>query len=95
LRKLRKIFAKPIDVILIDEKNFYENLKPGTVISGLIIGYKKIYDEIKIEKLINELAMEIAEIDYEIYKGKRKIDLSSISKVKMKIEKARNRKFFI
>lgn len=74
-----------------DEKSFYDNLEPGTVISGLVIGYKKIYDEMKIDKLINELAMKIAEMDYRIYKRNKEINLSSISKVKMKVGKAKNK----
>ena len=86
-KDLRKILKKPTDVIVMDKEMLYENMEPGTLLSGLVIGYKKIYDNINFDYLINDLIRKLAEIDYKLFKNSKEINLSSISRVKLKNKK--------
>jgi len=79
--RLRRTSRKSYDVILMDEKSFYENLQPGTVLSGLILGYKVLYDELGIDKAVSKLMKLLASTDYKYFKG-RWIDLSTLAKAK-------------
>ena len=83
-KELRKILKKPVDIIVMDEEIFHENIEPGTVLSGFVIGYKKIYDDIGFDYFINNLIEKLAEIDYEFFKNSKEVNLSSISRVKLR-----------
>ena len=83
-KELRKILKKPVDIIVMDEEIFHENIEPGTVLSGFVIGYKKIYDNIGFDYFINNLIEKLAEIDYEFFKNFKEVNLSSISRVKLR-----------
>ncbi len=87
LKNLKDFQAKTlIDIIVLDEESFKENLEPGGLASGLVAGYKILYDEIRIESFIYEAAKKIANEKYVILKNRKKIDLSTIAKLKLKAD---------
>lgn len=82
---LRKKSILPIDVTVFDTKILEENLVPGTFLSGLVLGYDILYDEINFEEIINELFIKIAQLDDYIYiKNRKKWNLSNIAKARIK-----------
>ena len=86
--QLIKELKLPFEINVLDLDNFFENLKPGTFISGLVLGYKIIYDKIGIEYYIKKLCQELAnEIEYEFIKHGKRYRLGIFAKVLL------NRKF--
>lgn len=84
LKNLKNLRAEtPLDIIVLDEESFKENLEPGGLASGLVAGCRILYDEIGIEQFIYEAAKKIANEKYVIFKNRRKIDLSIIAKLKL------------
>ena len=79
---LIKELQMPFEVVVLDFNNFIENLKEGTFISGLVLGYKILYDEISIEKYIKELCKKLIEnLDYEFIKHGKRYRLSIFAKI--------------
>lgn len=85
IKALKNTIKKNLDVIVLDENSLLENIEPGAVASGLIAGYKVIYDEINIENLIIGIAKRIAFEKYIIQKSGKKINLSAIAKARIKL----------
>lgn len=81
------IVNKPIDVIVFDVESFKENLEPGALASGLIVGFKVLFNEIYVEELITKALEKIALGQYIVLKKDRKLNLSAIAKAKLKIKK--------
>lgn len=77
---------KAIDVTVFDVESFKENLEPGALASGLIAGFKTLFNEICVEKLIAEALEKIAVEHYVILKKNRKLNLSAIAKAKLKVK---------
>jgi hypothetical protein len=77
---------KPFDIIVLDIETLYENAKPGGIVSGLIIGYRTIYDDVGIGVIVNKLIKEITESEkeYVVIKGNKRINLSLLAKIKRK-----------
>jgi len=83
-RKLRKLFRKNIDIQVFDIESFEENLIAGTFLTGLVLGYKIIYDTIGVEEKIREFIKEIGKEDKYVFIKKRKWNLAAIAKTKSK-----------
>lgn len=81
LRELRREIRKPIDIVVLDLDSLRENLAVGTFLSGLVIGYRVIYDSIGIDKMLGELFKELAGDNY-IYTKKRRWNLSAIARTR-------------
>jgi len=81
--RLRKAAGRVFDVLLFDEESFYENLQPGTVLSGLVMGFKALYDEIGVSRAVEELVKLLAGSDYKYCKGRRCVDLSAVARAKI------------
>jgi len=87
-KTLKKVMPKTsFDVVIFDIESFKENLEPGTIASGLIYGYKILYDELGLEKLLVPLIEKIAhtETEYVVQKNGRRINLSAFSRVKLRL----------
>ena len=84
-KTLSKFIRKPLDVHIFDLDTFVENLKPGTFLCGLALGYKIIYDEIGIDKYIKRLFKEMSRHeDYILYRGGKKYMLGLMASIKSK-----------
>lgn len=82
-RALRSLARKPVDVLVFDVETLRENLEPGGVASGLVLGYKALLDELGLEGLVAEAARRVAGEDVVIVKRGRRINLSAIARVKL------------
>lgn len=83
-RSLRRVICnKIIDVTVFDVEMFRENLEPGGLASGLVIGYVIIWDELNIPKLVREVAEKMARDNIVLVKSGKKLNLSAISKAKI------------
>lgn len=90
-RALRTVESKtPFDVIIFDGDSFRENLEPGTLASGLIAGYRIVYDELGLEKLIEPLIEKIARGEYIVQKNGRRINLSALARARLRLLYARS-----
>lgn len=87
LRSLKQVkLGKPIDVLVLDVEMFKENAKPGGVVSGIILGYKPLYDELGLSNIVKKIINEVSEEkDYVIIKKNRKTNIYLIAKSKKKI----------
>lgn len=80
-RNVKALCRKPVDVIVFDIDMLKENAEPGGIVSGLVIGYKILYDDIGMQKIVEGVADKISrEESYIIIKNNRRIDLSAIAK---------------
>lgn len=86
-KALKNIIKKTLDITILDEDSLKENLEPGAFASGLIAGYKILYDEIGLDEMIMKTAEKIALGEYIIQKDGKRINLSAIAKVRLKLEK--------
>ena len=82
-KSLMRELRKQVDILVFDEESFKENLKPGTVLSGLILGHKILYDKIGVSRELVKLFNELAKENY-VYIKRRTWNLSKIAKVKTK-----------
>ncbi|MEM0481269.1 MAG: hypothetical protein QXM16_00030 [Nitrososphaerota archaeon] len=90
-RALRTVESTtPFDVIIFDGDSFRENLEPGTLASGLIAGYRVVYDELGLEKLIEPLIEKIARGEYIVQKNGRRINLSALARARLRLLYARS-----
>jgi hypothetical protein len=61
LKNLKNLRTEtPLDIIVLDEESFKENLEPGGIASGLVAGCRILYDEMGTEQFIYEAAKKIA-----------------------------------
>jgi len=81
--RLRRAAGRVFDVLLFDEESFRENLQPGTVLSGLVMGFKALHDEIGVNKAVEELAKHLAGNGYKYCKVGRCVDLSALARAKI------------
>ena len=80
-RNVKALCRKPVDVIVFDIDMLKENAEPGGIVSGLVIGYKILYDDIGMQKIVEGVVDKISrEESYIIIKNNRRIDLSAIAK---------------
>ncbi len=92
-RALRTTQSKILfDIIVFDDESFRENLEPGALASGLIAGYRIIYDELGLEKLLNGLVEKIACGEYIVQKSGRRINLSALARAKLRLSHAKSGK---
>jgi len=87
--RLRRALGKPFDVVLLDTESLRENAQPGTVVSGLALGFKVLYDAVGFSKLVEEMLRSLTTTDYRYFKEGRWIDLSIAARVKMKLDALR------
>jgi len=87
--RLRRALGKLFDVILLDTESLRENAQPGTVLSGLALGFKVLYDVIGFSKLVEEMLKNLSASDYKYFKEGRWIDLSTAARIKMKLNALR------
>jgi len=81
---LRSALAIPVDIIVFDLDSLKENLRPGTVLSGLVLGFRVLYDAVGFTRYFKELVKGLAQDDYVLYK-KRSLRLSRLAKVMLKL----------
>ncbi|MEM0317357.1 MAG: hypothetical protein QXO97_05150 [Candidatus Nezhaarchaeales archaeon] len=83
-RALRDVSRfKPIDVVVLDLEMLRENMKPGTMLSGLVCGYKVLYDEIGLPTLIEDLVKALALEDVVLIKRGRRLSISAHARAKL------------
>jgi len=74
----------PADVVVLDVEGARENTAPGALLSGLVAGYRVLYDDgVCFDCLAAEAASRLAETDYEYWKGGRRWRLSAIARVSL------------
>lgn len=84
-RSLRDVeVRKPIDIVVLDVRSLEENIKPGALASGLILGFRKIHDEIGVEELVWRAIEEAAEEDFAILKAGKRLNVSLLARAKLK-----------
>lgn len=84
-------YSKIFDVHVFDLENFKKNLESGTFISGIAIGYKIIFDKIGLEKILVENFEKLKKLNYEIFVGNRKVNLSKFAEIRSSIIKRKYR----
>lgn len=89
-KRLRPIYMnKPVDIVVMDTDMLKDNARAGTVVAGLIAGYRSLYDEINIENIVEKLLEEVAEAgEYIVFKNGKRLNLGSIAKAKKASHKA-------
>jgi len=87
-RSLRGALPRPADVTVLDVESLGENLEPGLVGSGLAAGYKVVYDELGVEGLVRGALEKLAEQDYVVVKGGRRLNLSAVARAKLAMSRA-------
>jgi len=73
-----------IDLHIFDTTSFNENLAVGTFMTGLVLGYKILKDNIGVKKKIPEFIRELSREEKYFYIKKRKWNLAAIAKTKSK-----------
>lgn len=73
---------KPIDATVLDVESFKENLEPGAFASGLVAGFKLIYDELGVGEMIKETIEKTSKEQIIIIKRGRRLNLSLIARLK-------------
>jgi hypothetical protein len=69
------------DVSVLDVPSLEENAAPGGFLSGLVLGYRVICDEVGLDELVLRVAGELARLDtYEVREGGRRVDLSAVAR---------------
>ena len=83
-RLLRPLYMyKPVDIVVMDVEMLKDNAEAGTLLSGLVLGYKILYDEICVKNTIEKILEDVAKTEeYIVFKNGRKLNLSSIAKAK-------------
>jgi predicted nucleotidyltransferase len=89
--KLKRLLEKAIpgtifDVHVFDREGFRENLKPGTVLSGLALGYRVIYGGEKVEPLIIEFLKQLSKEKYILHNRYGTWNLSLHAKILYKLK---------
>ncbi len=70
------------DVIFLTLEDFLDNLKPGTFLSGLALGYKILYDKILIDKYIKKFMEELSKEYYAIVKNGERYLLNKFAMIR-------------
>ena len=86
-RSLHRELRRAVDVVVLDLESFRENLAVGTFLSGLVLGYRVLYDAIGVDKLLEELFSKLADEDYVYVKGRR-WNLSAVARAKLRWRRA-------
>lgn len=69
------------EVSVLDVASLRENAAPGGFLSGLVLGYRVICDEVGLDELVLRVARELAKLGgYELRKGGRRVDLSAVAR---------------
>lgn len=85
---------KPVDVVVLDVGALEENARPGGIVSGLIAGYRVLYDEIGVPAIVERAVREAsAEDGYTVIKGGRRLSLSALAKVRRGLHDRRGNAF--
>jgi len=82
-RRLRREVSRPIDIVVLDLDSFRENLAAGSFLSGLVIGYRAVYDAVGVSEMLRELFRELAEDSY-VYVKRRRWNLSAIARARLR-----------
>ena len=88
-QELLKLFNYKLipDVHIFSINDFLENLKIGTFLTGLVLGYKIIYDIYGIEKYIRDFIVKLSTENREVILVNRhgKFNLVSFAKIKARL----------
>lgn len=73
--------GKPFDVVVLDVEMLKENMVVGSFLTGLVLGYRVVYDEIGFDDLVKNLIRDLTKNadDYVLIKRGRKINLKAIA----------------
>lgn len=93
IKALKRLHPRALfDVLVFDEVSFKENLRPGAVLSGLVIGYEIIYDELGLNNLVEDLVRDVARGEYIVQKGERRINLSALARARLRTLRPEHRR---
>ncbi|MDJ0268989.1 MAG: hypothetical protein NXY59_00265 [Aigarchaeota archaeon] len=56
--------SRAFDVHVMDVRQFQDNLKPGTFLSGLVLGYRVLYDRIGFKGYVEKLFQRLVDENY-------------------------------
>ncbi len=73
-----------VDLHIFDTTSFNENLTVGTFLTGLVLGYKILKDNIGVKEKIQKFIRELSREEKCFYIKKRKWNLAAIAKTKSK-----------
>jgi predicted nucleotidyltransferase len=73
--------GKPFDVVVLDVEMLKENMVVGSFLTGLVLGYRVVYDEIGFDDMVKNLIKDLASSadDYVLIKRGRKVNLKAIA----------------
>jgi predicted nucleotidyltransferase len=73
--------GKPFDVVVLDVEMLKENMVVGSFLTGLVLGYRVVYDEIGFDDLVKNLIRDLTNStdDYVLIKRGRKVNLKAIA----------------
>ena len=92
--KVRQVLQKAVrgkvfDVHIFSLEEFKENLQPGTLLSGLALGYEVIYGEEVVEPLILNFLRKLSNEKYVLHNKYGTWDLSFHAKITWKLRSRR------
>lgn len=74
---------KPVDIVVLDVEALKENANPGSVVSGLVLGYKVVHDEIGVPGIVRKILCDISkEEGYTVFKSGKKLNLHALAKAR-------------
>jgi len=74
------------DAHILDLEQFNENLKIGSFLSGLSLGYQVIYDKNNVEEKIVEMLKTLSKSRYIMVNKYGRWNLSKIAEIKLRIK---------
>jgi len=87
-RDLRKKVGDFIfDIHILGVKEFEENLRPGSFLSGLALGYEVLYDRIGLEEKILAFLERLSRTKYVLHNRHGSWDLSHMARIMLKIKR--------
>ena len=81
-RALRSLeTGKPFDVVVLDAEMLEENTVVGSFLTGLVLGYRAVYDEIGFDDLVKNLVRNLVSSadDYVLIKCAWRVNLKAIA----------------
>lgn len=81
-RSLSRECKRKVDIQVFDLESFRENLTIGTLLSGLILGYRIVYDEVGVGESIREFIKAASKEPEYTYVKRKKWKLTAIARVK-------------
>ena len=95
-REISKTLSKGtgliFDVHILSMDEFRDNLKPGSFLSGLALGYEAIYDRDEIEDNILDFLRELSKTKYILHNEYGSWDLSHMARITYEIRRRKKKR---